>query len=197
MNTVGLSEQELVNDVLAVATLATVELSHSAYLSLKCIPCVPDPILVLVHIVNFYLEKGNEAHLPRLKEIARSNSPSAIEHLALYAREALRLDPITVGVTREAGSSMVVPGVTKHVSLRPGDLVFLSLKKANREEVCTHFEIVWSLDLKKRFIQPESHAARNHPSIEDSRKYEVFMGDGVARLLSEDFVLTVGVLIRH
>ena len=33
MNTVGLSEQELVNDVLAVATLATVELSHSVCLS--------------------------------------------------------------------------------------------------------------------------------------------------------------------
>ena len=33
MNSVGLSEQELVNDVLAVATLATVELSHSENLS--------------------------------------------------------------------------------------------------------------------------------------------------------------------
>jgi len=33
MNSVGLSEQELMNDVLAVATLATVELSHSVYLS--------------------------------------------------------------------------------------------------------------------------------------------------------------------
>ena len=152
---------------------------------------------MLVHVVNFYLEDKNKAYLPRLTEIALSNSPSAIEHLALYAREALRLDPITVGVTREAGTSMAVPGVSKHSSLHPGDLVFLSLKKANREEVCTHFEIVSSLDLKKRFIQPGSHAARDHPCIEDSRKYEVFLGDGVARLLGEDFVLTVGVLIHH
>jgi hypothetical protein len=42
MNTIGLSEQELVNDVLAVATLATVELSHSVYhISLSNVRSVP------------------------------------------------------------------------------------------------------------------------------------------------------------
>ena len=99
-------------------------------------------MLVLVHIVNFYLEDRNEAHYRRLIEIARSNSPSAIQILAVYAREALRLDPITVGVTREVGSSMLVPGVSKAVNLDPGDKVFLSLKKANLDEVCTSFEVI-------------------------------------------------------
>jgi len=152
---------------------------------------------VLVHIVNFYLEDENKAHRRRLTEVARSNSPSAIEILALYAREALRLDPITVGITREVGSPLFVPGVSESVSLHPGEKVFLSLKKANIDEVCTRFEIVWSVDLKKRFIQPESHGTRTQPAIENSRDYEVFLGDGVVRLLGENFVLTVGVLILH
>jgi len=154
MNTVGLSEQELVNDVLAVATLATVELSH-----------------MLVHIVNFYLKKSNAAYCDHLKKVACSNSPSAIETLALYAREALRLDPITVGITREVGSSMFIPGVAEPVNIHPGDKVFLSLKKANLDD-------------------PKTHAARCHPTIDDSRHYEVFLGDGVVRLLGENFVLT-------
>ncbi len=150
---------------------------------------------MLVHIVNFYLEKRNKAYCDHLIQVARSNSPSAIETLALYAREALRLDPITVGVTREVGSTMFIPGVAKPVNIHPGDKVFLSLKKANLDEVCTCFEIISSLDLKKRFIQPKTHTARCHPAIDDSRHYEVFLGDGVVRLLGENFVLTVGILI--
>ena len=94
---------------------------------------------MLVHIVNFYLEKDNEAYCLRLQEVARSNSASAIETLARYAREALRLDPVTVGVTREVGSTMFIPGVAKPVNIHPGDKVFLSLKKANVDEVRTYF----------------------------------------------------------
>ena len=54
-----------------------------------------------------------------------------------------------------------------------------------------------SLDLKKRFIQPESHAARVHLDNENSQNYEVFLGDGVVRLLGEEFVLTVGILTLY
>ena len=150
---------------------------------------------MLVHIVNFYFEKPNAAHRAGLIQAACSNSPSTIETLARYAREALRLDPVTVGVTREVGSAMFIPGVAKPVNLHPGEKVFLSLKKANLDEVCTCFEMISSLDLKKRFIQPKTHATRCHPAIEDSHHYEVFLGDGVVRLLGENFVLTVGILI--
>jgi len=150
---------------------------------------------VLVHIVNFYLEDENQAYRRRLVEIARSDSPTLIEILALYAREALRLDPITVGITREVGSSMFVPDVSEPVNIHPGDKVFLSLTKANLDEVCIYLEFFGSLDLRKRFIQPKSRAARVHPDIENSHNYEVFLGDGVVRLLGENFVLTVGMLI--
>jgi hypothetical protein len=97
---------------------------------------------VLVHIVNFYLEEENKPYRQRLIEVARSNAPSGIEILALYAREALRLDPVTVGVTREVGSPMLVPDVSEHINLHPGEKVFLSLKKANIDEVRTRFEII-------------------------------------------------------
>ena len=99
---------------------------------------------MLVHIVNFYLEKKNQPHRRRLIEVALSNSPTTFEILALYAREALRLDPVTVGITREVGSSVCVPGVSKQVDLHPGDKVFLSLKKANLEEVCTRISTIAS-----------------------------------------------------
>jgi hypothetical protein len=46
-------------------------------------------------------------------------------------------------------------------------------------------------------MQPESHASRVHPAIENSHDYEVFMGDGVARLLGENFILTVCILIFY
>ena len=99
---------------------------------------------MLVHIVNFYLEDENKAYRRRLIEVALSNSPTAFEVLARYAREALRLDPVTVGITREAGSSMFVPGVSKQVDLHAGDKVFLSLKKANLDEVRTYISIIAS-----------------------------------------------------
>lgn len=152
---------------------------------------------MLVHIVNFYLEERNQSHCRRLAEVARGNSSTTLEILALYAREALRLDPVTVGVTREVGSSMFVPGVSQRVDLHAGDKVFLSLKKANLDEVCTCISILESLDLNKRFIQPESHAPRNYPAVDNPHNYDVFLGDGVIRLLGENFVFMVGILILH
>jgi len=104
---------------------------------------------VLVHIVNFYLEEENQAYRRRLTEIALSNSPGAFEILALYAREALRLDPVTVGVTREVESSMFVSNVSDPVDLYAGDKVFLSLKKANLDEVCECLSFMGSLALNK------------------------------------------------
>jgi hypothetical protein len=152
---------------------------------------------VLVHVVNFYLEEENQSYRRRLIEVALSNSPTAIEILAVYAREALRLDPVTVGITREVESSMVVPGLSEPLDLHAGDKVFLSLKKANLDEVCTCPSIIESGGLNKRPIQPESHTARNYPDIESSHNYDVFLGDGTVRLLGENFVLTVGILILH
>ena len=148
---------------------------------------------MLVHIVNFYLEEENKAYRRRLTEIALSNSPSAFEILALYAREALRLDPVTVGIMREVESSMVVSSVSEPVDLYAGDKVFLSLKKANLDEVCEYLSFMESLALNKWPIQPGSRAARIHPAIESSHNYEVFLGDGIVRLLGENFVFTVGI----
>jgi cytochrome P450 len=69
-----------------------------------------------------------------------------LDILALYAREALRLDPVTVGITREVGASMFVPGTAEPLDLHAGEKVFLSLKKANLDEVCACLSISKSLD---------------------------------------------------
>ena len=87
-----------------------------------------------MHAVNFYLEDANERFKKEIIETALSNSHDAMQVLELYAREALRLDPVCPGVLREVRAK-VIPGYSEAIDLRPGDLVFLSLKKANLDGV--------------------------------------------------------------
>jgi linoleate 10R-lipoxygenase len=89
-----------------------------------------------VHAVNFYLEDTNERFKKKIVETALSGSHDAMEVLELYAREAIRLDPACPGVLREVrAKGVVIPGYDEAIDLRPGDQVFLSLKKANMDGV--------------------------------------------------------------
>jgi cytochrome P450 len=92
-----------------------------------------------VHVVNFYLEQGNERFKKKIVEAALSSSHDAMEVLEMYAREAIRLDPVCPGVLREVtAKGVVVPGHGEAINLQAGDQVFLSLKKANMDGVRRH-----------------------------------------------------------
>ena len=89
-----------------------------------------------MHAVNFYLEHGNERFKKKVVEAALSGSHNAMDVLELYAREAIRLDPVCPGVLREVtGRGVTIPGQGETIGLQPGDQVFLSLKKANMDGV--------------------------------------------------------------
>ena len=93
-------------------------------------------LIVFVHAVNFYLEDANEQFKKKIVETALSGGHDAMEVLELYAREAIRLDPACPGVLREVrAKGLMIPGYGGAINLRPGDQVFLSLKKANMDGV--------------------------------------------------------------
>lgn len=138
-----------------------------------------------MHAVNFYLEAANERFKKEIVETVLSGSHDVMEVLELYAREAIRLDPACPGVLREVRTK-VIPGYGETIDLRPGDQVFLSLKKANMDGV--------------RGNHSHSSTRTDFPQIKtDVRRFEVdirseaplFLGDGVAVLLGEKFVLRV------
>ena len=84
-----------------------------------------------MHAVNFYLEDTNERFKKEIVETAMSVSHDAMGVLDLYAREAIRLDPVCPGVLREVSTSYLISEGGEETRLQPGDQVFLSLKKAN------------------------------------------------------------------
>ncbi len=89
-----------------------------------------------MHAVNFYLEDANEPFKKEIVKTARSGLHDAMEVLELYAREAIRLDPVCPGVLREVTMKrVVISEYGKTMVRRPGDQVFLSLKKANIDGV--------------------------------------------------------------
>lgn len=93
-------------------------------------------VIVFVHVINFYLEHANERYKKKVVEAALSSSHDALGVLELYAREAIRLDPVCPGVLREVTArGIVIPGYGETINLQPGDQVFLSLKKANTDGV--------------------------------------------------------------
>ena len=88
-----------------------------------------------MHAVNFYFEDANELFKKEIIKTVQSGSHDAMEMLELYAREAIRLDPVCPGVFREVREDAAVFPGYGGVVVRPGDQVFLSLKKANVDGV--------------------------------------------------------------
>ena len=179
----GMTNEEIVNDVLALAVLATAELSMSELPFL--FDSVALTLVVFVHAVNFYLEDANERFKKEIIETALSGSHDAMHVLELYAREAIRLDPVCPGVLREVNAK-VIPGYSGAIDLRPGDLVFLSLKKANLDGVRTYHS---HFSIRTDFPQVKTDARKFEVNI--NSEAPIFLGDGVAALLGENFVLRV------
>lgn len=145
-------------------------------------------VIVFVHVVNFYLEHANERFKKKIVEAALSSSHDAMEVLELYAREAIRLDPVCPGVLREVtGSDMTIPGDKAPIILQPGDQVFLSLKKANMDGVSDKSFSV----SEPRTDFPQIKTGIRRFEVDINTETSIFLGDGVAALLGETFVLRV------
>lgn len=149
----GFSRTDVMNDVLALAVLATVELSH-----------------LLVHVINFYLEEENKEYRDRITAAAFGDETVTAAELEGYVREAIRLDPVTVGVMRE-----ITTGTLSQASGQPlqaNERIFVSLKKAMvNEDLYPHPK---SVDLHR------------------SKEQKLLLGDGTSKLLGEDYILDVG-----
>jgi hypothetical protein len=80
---------------------------------------------VLVHVVNFYLDDARKEQRERIISSSFGDEQVQYEELAGYVREAIRQDPVTVGVIREAATFTSAGGET----IENKEKVFLSLKK--------------------------------------------------------------------
>jgi len=110
-----------------------------------------------------------------------------MEVLKLYAREAIRLDPVCPGVLREVtAKGVVIPGYDETIDLQPGDQVFLSLKKANMDGVRGR-----SFPFQHMAEFPQINTNVRRFDVDISREAPLFLGDGVSALLGESFVLRV------
>jgi cytochrome P450 len=111
----GVTDEEMANNIFAVLITATVEISHA-----------------IVHVVNYYLgdEKGASPQLADIKALAVNNDIDSLTLLEGYAREALRVDPVIPGVYRDARINSV------NLPVKKGERVYLSLAKANVDVEC-------------------------------------------------------------
>jgi hypothetical protein len=58
-------------------------------------------LLVLVHVINFYLNEDNKEHRERIIAGALGDEHVTAADMEGYVREAIRQDPVTVGVLRK------------------------------------------------------------------------------------------------
>ncbi|KIM34230.1 hypothetical protein M408DRAFT_59813 [Serendipita vermifera MAFF 305830] len=153
----GFSKLDVINDVIALAVLSTVELSH-----------------LLVHVINFYLNAENAEHRERIISAALGDENVSNAEMEGYVREAIRQDPATVGVMREATPSSSYAQTNGTVT-QGTERVFISLKKA----------------------MADANAYPNPASVTLNRPKEqkLLLGDGCSKLLGEEYILDVGVQV--
>ncbi|KAB2578530.1 Cytochrome P450 [Lasiodiplodia theobromae] len=97
---------------------------------------VPNQSQVFTQIMDFYLSPRGTPHLAEIRRLARLDTSDADDKLMHYAMEAIRLNG-TFGSYRAATSSTtIVDGRgddAKHISVSPGDKVFVSFVGAAKD----------------------------------------------------------------
>ncbi|TFK65591.1 linoleate diol synthase [Pluteus cervinus] len=110
LEALGYSSDQIVNTILALMVVASVELS-----------------LAFTNVVHLYLDSKDE---PTIRTLARSTDAKDVEKLNAYVYEALRLEPVFRGVYREASTDQQI----SHTYVKANTRVFLDLAQANRNE---------------------------------------------------------------
>ena len=89
---------------------------------------------VITQIMDFYLAEGGKKYWPEIVRLARDNSDEADEKIFRYAMEAIRLHG-TFGSYRSAAATTTLDdsGFSGVKEVKPGDKVFVSFVKANRD----------------------------------------------------------------
>ena len=86
------------------------------------------------HVINFYFDEQRAEQKKHIERLVMDRSAEATALLAGYAREALRFDPPTPGIFRDAAQDVFVQdGDHRSVSLKKGERVFVSLAHANMD----------------------------------------------------------------
>jgi len=158
---------EVANDILAVISTSTTELSQ-----------------IFAHIINFYLppDEPNRYAKPGAKEahksatdlyaqvvtVALTNTPDSAVVLEGYVREALRLDPVVEGVYRQATTTDSIGSV----KFKKGERLWFDFR---------------ALGLDGRRFETPRLVDPNRPA----HLYSILHGDGVFKSLGEDFVYKV------
>lgn len=89
---------------------------------------------VITQIMDFYLAAGGQKYWPDIVRLAKQNDDTADEKILRYAMEAIRLHG-TFGTYRSAAGTTTVDdsGFSGQKEVKPGDKVFVSFVKANRD----------------------------------------------------------------
>ncbi|KMU91811.1 linoleate diol synthase (Linoleate (8R)-dioxygenase) [Coccidioides immitis H538.4] len=93
---------------------------------------VPNQAQVFTQIIDYYLSEEGRIHLPDIQRLAHQDTPESDDKLLHYCMEAIRLNG-TFGSYREATTAMEIDDDGRHVSIKPGDKVFVSFVSANRD----------------------------------------------------------------
>ena len=89
---------------------------------------------VITQILDFYLAAGGQKYWPDIVKLAKQNDDTADEQILRYAMEAIRLHG-TFGLYRTVTGTTTVDdsGFSGQKEVKPGDKVFVSFVKANRD----------------------------------------------------------------
>ncbi|GIJ87821.1 hypothetical protein Asppvi_006734 [Aspergillus pseudoviridinutans] len=96
------------------------------------IAMVPGQAQAFTQIIDFYLSQEGSKHLPEIQRLAKQDTKESDEQLLRYCLEAVRLNDIS-GLYRQSETSLAVTDEAGEVTLQPGDKVFVSFAKANRD----------------------------------------------------------------
>jgi len=66
-------------------------------------------VAVLVNVINFYLGDAQKEHRERIIAAALGDERISNAELEGYVREAIRCDPVTVGIMRTPSQKRVFP----------------------------------------------------------------------------------------